>query len=325
MRGLRAILLPALLAWVVVFAAAPSFAQVAVSVAVAPPPLPIYVQPPIPGPGYLWTPGYWGYRTAGYYWVPGTWVRPPSVGLLWTPGYWGRGGAAFVFHAGYWGPRVGFYGGINYGFGYAGVGFAGGYWAHGALYYNRAVNNFGNTHITNVYNRTVTVNRTTNVSYNGGAGGTTARPTAAELAAARERRAGPTAAQVRQRQTASGNRALLASENHGNPPIAATRRAGEFTGHGVEAARGAAVARPAAGPEHRPAAGTEHRAATRATTERANRGPQAKQEHPYARPEARSRAPEQGAHHPLAARRGPRQPAEHRPAEQGQTYRQNQR
>ena len=30
----------------------------------------------LPGPGYIWTPGYWAYDPAdGYYWVPGTWVR----------------------------------------------------------------------------------------------------------------------------------------------------------------------------------------------------------------------------------------------------------
>ena len=55
----------------------------------------------------------------GYYWVPGTWVQPPRVGVLWTPGYWGFVGGVYAFHAGYWGPHVGFYGGVNYGFGYA--------------------------------------------------------------------------------------------------------------------------------------------------------------------------------------------------------------
>ena len=54
----------------------------------------------------------------GYYWVPGTWVEPPAEGLLWTPGYWGWGNGAYVWNAGYWGPTVGFYGGIDYGFGY---------------------------------------------------------------------------------------------------------------------------------------------------------------------------------------------------------------
>jgi hypothetical protein len=47
----------------------------------------------------------------------------------------------YVFNAGYWAPRVGFYGGINYGFGYAGVGYQGGYWNNGAFFYNSAANN----------------------------------------------------------------------------------------------------------------------------------------------------------------------------------------
>src|SRR5438552_10676157 len=40
-----------------------SFAHwdVGISVSVAPPLLPVYVQPPCPSPGYIWTPGYWAY------------------------------------------------------------------------------------------------------------------------------------------------------------------------------------------------------------------------------------------------------------------------
>ena len=34
---------------------------VGVSVNIAPPVLPVYVQPPCPAPGYLWTPGYWAW------------------------------------------------------------------------------------------------------------------------------------------------------------------------------------------------------------------------------------------------------------------------
>ena len=62
-----------------------------------------------------------------------------AVGVLWTPGYWGWGGSAFLWHEGYWGPHVGFYGGINYGFGYGGVGFFGGRWDGGHFAYNTAV------------------------------------------------------------------------------------------------------------------------------------------------------------------------------------------
>src|SRR6266567_3394994 len=161
---------------------ASSFAGIILSIGIAPPPLPVYEQPLCPGEGYIWTPGYWAYDDdGGYFWVPGTWVLVPEPGFLWTPAWWGWDGGFFAFHEGYWGPRVGFYGGINYGFGYVGVGYEGGYWRNGAFFYNRSVNNV--TNITNVYNKTVIVNETVrNISYNGGAGGTTARPTAAEEA-----------------------------------------------------------------------------------------------------------------------------------------------
>ena len=208
-------------------APAPSVAQVAasLSITVAPPALPVYAQPVIPGPGYIWTPGYWAWGPTGYYWVPGTWVLPPAVGLLWTPGYWGWTDGAFVWHAGYWGPHVGFYGGVNYGFGYTGVGYAGGYWAHGAFFYNRAVNNVRNVANTHVYNKTVVNNvGATRVSYNGGTGGLTARPSTQELAAMHEAHRPATALQAQHERGASANPTLRASFNHGHPAVAATQR-----------------------------------------------------------------------------------------------------
>jgi hypothetical protein len=155
----------------------------------APPPLPDYGQPPCPVDGYLWTPGYWAWREAGYFWMPGVWVAPPRLGVLWTPGYWGYAGTVYVFHPGYWGPRVGYYGGINYGFGYGGVGFAGGRWAGEAFVYNSAVSNVNGNVVRNTYRETATGSRAVNkVSFNGGPGGTTAVPTAEERAAAVETR-----------------------------------------------------------------------------------------------------------------------------------------
>jgi len=65
MRVLRFVL-PVLLA-AAPLAPQPAFAQIAigVSVTLAPPVLPIYEQPEIPGPGYIWTPGYWAWGDDG--------------------------------------------------------------------------------------------------------------------------------------------------------------------------------------------------------------------------------------------------------------------
>ncbi|MGA8556066.1 MAG: hypothetical protein WB630_16755, partial [Candidatus Acidiferrales bacterium] len=120
------------------------------------------------------------YGGEGYFWVPDTWVEPPSVGYLWTPGYWGWGSGAYSWNGGYWGTEVGFYGGVNYGYGYGGVGYEGGYWRNNQFSYNTYVNNVGAGNFRNTYNKTVIVNTTNHVSYNGGTGGITTRPTAAE-------------------------------------------------------------------------------------------------------------------------------------------------
>src|SRR5580698_7135533 len=208
---------------VLMLAPAASFAAVIISVGFAPPVLPVYTQPICPGDGYLWNPGYWAYGPEGYYWVPGVWVRPPPVGLLWTPGYWGWGGSAYIFHAGYWGPHVGFYGGVNYGFGYGGVGFGGGRWVGNSFAYNRTVTNINVTVVHNVYNETVVNNVTVNrVSYNGGAGGVAAAPTAQERSYSQEQHFAPTAMQQQHVQQAAANPALLAHNNGGRPAIAAT-------------------------------------------------------------------------------------------------------
>src|SRR5271168_4252426 len=151
-----------------------AFGQIGVDISVGfgPPALPIYEQPICPADGYLWTPGYWAYDDVdGYYWVPGTWIQPPEVGFLWTPGYWGWGDGGYFFNRGYWGEHVGFYGGINYGFGYWGGGYGGGRWNGGHFFYNTTVNNVNIVNIHNVYNERVEVNTETRVSFNGGKGG----------------------------------------------------------------------------------------------------------------------------------------------------------
>lgn len=207
-------------------------AGVFVSVGFAPPPIPVYAQPPLPAPGYMWTPGYWAYGDAGYYWVPGVWVQPPSPGLLWTPGYWGFAGGFYGFHAGYWGTHVGFYGGVNYGFGYGGIGFCGGEWRGGVFAYNRAVANFGSVHVTNVYEDRTIVNRTTiinnnHLSYNGG-NGIQAHATADEMRAANEHHFQPTSNQMEHQNFAQHDRSQLASVNQGRPGTMASANVGAY-------------------------------------------------------------------------------------------------
>jgi hypothetical protein len=289
---------------------------IGISVHIAPPVLPVYVQPPLPAPGYLWTPGYWAYGDAGYYWVPGTWVEPPSVGLLWTPPWWGFAGGVYGFHAGYWGPHVGFYGGINYGFGYNGSGFFGGRWGNGGFEYNQAYNNFGGTHITNVYNERVNNDTTiTRTSFNG-QGGINARPTPEQEAAEHENHVQPTPAQSQHFDAARTNPDLRASVNHGNPAIAATARPGAFNGEGVMAARGAPAAQVAAvhaTPAGRAAAGAEP---GRPGGEAARPGEPGRPAGQAARP-GEPRAPNAqvahapGAPHPTVLRAAPRPAAQH--------------
>jgi len=223
---------PLLLSVMLLIFAHSAFAEIAVGISVnfGPPALPVYEQPILPAEGYLWTPGYWAYDGPdGYYWVPGTWVQPPQVGFLWTPGFWGWGGNAFFFHQGYWGQHVGFYGGINYGFGYGGNGYEGGRWDGGHFAYNTYVNHVDTTVIHNTYNTRVVNNVTVNrVSYNGGTGGVEARATTQEASYAGERHVPPVAAQTEHLQASRDNPELRATANHGEPPIAATSRPADF-------------------------------------------------------------------------------------------------
>ncbi len=220
------------------FAVAPSALAhvdigIGINVGVAPPLLPVYEQPEIPGYGYIWTPGYWAWddEISDYYWVPGTWVRPPRIGVLWTPGYWAWRENRYFFNEGYWGQRVGYYGGINYGYGYLGNGYAGGEWRNGGLYYNQAYNRFGNgVRITNVYNRTVVnnINITNNRYSFNGPNGVNREATREELVAQNQRRIAAVAEQRQLVQAARRDTALRASVNHGAPAVAAVPRPAAF-------------------------------------------------------------------------------------------------
>ncbi len=224
----------ALLACVILGFPLAAAADVSVSVSFGPPVIPVYAQPPVPGPGYIWTPGYWAWDGAEYYWVPGVWVLAPVVGYLWTPPWWGWSDGFYVFHSGYWAPRVGFYGGIDYGYGYGGTGYLGGYWSRNTFFYNRAVNNITNTTVIhNIYNKTVINNvNVTRISYNGGPNGVRAQPNANERAVLREHHVKATTAQISHREQALRSHPRVAVPgNHAMPrsrTAAPAQRAQQF-------------------------------------------------------------------------------------------------
>ena len=287
------------------------------SVNTPPPELPVYDQPPIPGDGYIWTPGYWawGDDIQDYYWVPGTWVLAPQPGYLWTPGYWGWSGGVYSWNAGYWGLHVGFYGGVNYGYGYGGNGFEGGYWQGGHLFYNRTVTNVGTVNITNVYSRAVnnvTVNR---VSFNGGNGGIQSRPTPAEQAAAHEHHLAAIPAQRQHELTARNNPGLRASANRGHPSIAATSRPGEFSGPGVvRSQHGGTMSVVHANPQPAPEAPRPQSDAARQQAEAARRQSAAESHRPAEQNRPGAPPHPAGPPRPAAARPKPEpHPAEHPP------------
>jgi len=217
-----------------------------------PPALPDYEQPPAPADGYIWTPGYWAWGQDGYYWVPGAWVEPPYSAALWTPGYWGFYGSRYLFYPGHWGLHIGFYGGINYGFGYVGLGYEGGYWNRGHFFYNRVYNNINERTVRNVYSyrannrgnynagnrgnnnndnrNNYNGNRVNNnndnnprPSYRGGSGVQT-RPQPSEREAAHEPTAPRMNTQVQHAQTYGGMRGQYAAQNHGRPATPAVSR-----------------------------------------------------------------------------------------------------
>jgi hypothetical protein len=211
-----------------------------------PPPLPDYAQPPAPDDGYIWTPGYWAYGPYGYYWVPGVWVEPPYADGLWTPGYWGFYSGSYLFYPGHWGMHIGWYGGINYGFGYVGFGYEGGYWNGGHFFYNRVYNNINGRGVRNVYSYRANVRVNNNVrgnnnervnnnvrgnyggnggrtSYRGGPNGVQSQPRASEGNAYREPTAPRMSTQVQHEQNYSTQRGQYASPNSRPATTAETR------------------------------------------------------------------------------------------------------
>jgi hypothetical protein len=215
---------------------ASSSAYIGISVGFAPPAIPIYAQPYCPGPGYFWVPGYWAWNGFDYYWVPGYWAFPPRIGFYWTPGYWAYDGGRYFFNDGYWGPTVGFYGGINYGYGYTGVGYWGAQWVGSTLRYNTAVTRVNTAVIKNTFvNKNIVTATSTRASFNG-PGGVTAKATAQEQAATKAEHIAPTTEQQSRVEAAKNNPALLAKNNHGKPKADAIQAFNRS--HGIKAGGG---------------------------------------------------------------------------------------
>ncbi|MGC9159003.1 MAG: YXWGXW repeat-containing protein [Terracidiphilus sp.] len=210
-----------LLALVLTLIPVSAHAGVFISVGIAPPPLVEYDQPFCPGPNMIWTPGYWAYGPDGYYWVPGEWVPAPFPEALWTPPYWGWSDGFYVFHPGYWGYQVGYYGGVNYGFGYGGIGFVGGRWRGNSFFYNTAVMHVNRRFIRTTYvDRRIVergyVARGSHVSYSGGPGGIQYQPGAAERMAANQRHFGATSFQSQHESAARSDQGSYFRNNGNN-------------------------------------------------------------------------------------------------------------
>jgi hypothetical protein len=72
-------------------------------VQVGPPPPPRYgVMGYAPGPGYVWTDGYWDWRGGRWVWMSGAWLRPPRPHAVWVPGGWIGQERHMRFRRGYW-------------------------------------------------------------------------------------------------------------------------------------------------------------------------------------------------------------------------------
>jgi hypothetical protein len=78
----------------ITFLLAAAAASARVVVGIAPPPVIVETPVPAPGPGYVWTPGYYRWDGRAYVWVPGGWVVAPFPAARWAPHHWVHRGLA---------------------------------------------------------------------------------------------------------------------------------------------------------------------------------------------------------------------------------------
>ena len=72
--------------------------NIGINIGAPPPPRVVYVNPPNPGPEFVWIEGYWYPMKGHYHWHEGYWTRRPYGGARWVmPRYDGH-----KYFAGYW-------------------------------------------------------------------------------------------------------------------------------------------------------------------------------------------------------------------------------
>jgi hypothetical protein len=67
----------------------------------APPAPQVEVQVAAPGPGFIWTPGYWAWH-GRWVWVGGRWAHPPHRHAVWVAGHWDRRPRGYIWVGGHW-------------------------------------------------------------------------------------------------------------------------------------------------------------------------------------------------------------------------------
>ena len=136
---------------------APAQAQVAISISatIAPPLLPVYAQPAIPGPGYLWIPGYWAWNGSRILLDARLLVDAADGRFLLDAALLGLVERRLCLQRRLLGSDGRVLWRDQLRFRVQRLGYQGGMWQGNTFVYNRTVNNFGNVNIANSYSRPV--------------------------------------------------------------------------------------------------------------------------------------------------------------------------
>jgi hypothetical protein len=118
----------------------------------------------------------------------------------------------------------------------------GGRWNNGHFFSNSSVNNLSGGNFHNVYNEKVDNDSENRASFNGGRGGTDARPTADQEAAVNQMHIPAVVAQTRQVLAARANPEQRAGVSYGNPALGSTAKSADSSQqHEAAGAKGEAT------------------------------------------------------------------------------------